>query len=205
TDGQLANINRSEGFFDVIKDPIAMAGARVDHSWFFVSFGGQVYEIDFSGDQPRPQEPWPLASHDERSLGWRPGGLQHVAIHRSTRRLYVLMHQGIAGSHKDAGPEIWVHDLETKRRINRFDVPNLTADFLGPLLGIATGSLTDRLLHWATSTPGAHAIAVTQDEQPLLFARNADIGSIAVLDAKAGTHLRNLEEAGLMGPTLGVP
>jgi hypothetical protein len=51
---------------------------------------------------------------------------------------------------------------------------------------------------------GAHTLVVTQDAAPLLFARNAEIGVIAVLDGRSGQHLRNLEEAGLAGPTLGL-
>ena len=36
------------------------------------------------------------------------------------------------------------------------------------------------------------AIAVTQDETPLLFARNAEVGALAVLDATTGETLRNV-------------
>jgi hypothetical protein len=84
-------------------------------------------------------------------------------------------------------------------------VPNLAADFLGPLLGLESGGLSHRLLRWVTPNPGVHAIAVTQDDRPLLFARNAELGVVAVLDPTTGEHLRNLEEAGITGPTLGVP
>ena len=45
---------------------------------------------------------------------------------------------------------------------------------------------------------------MTQDESPLLFVRNAEVGVIAVMDARSGEHLRNLENAGIAGPTLGV-
>jgi methylamine dehydrogenase heavy chain len=204
-DGSFEKLTRSEPFFDVVEDPVAMAGSWTGSSWIFVSFAGLVHEVDFSGAVPLPQPPWPLASESERDDGWRPGGLQHVAFHRATKRLYVVMHQGGAGTHKDPGPEIWGYDLDAKNRTQRIETPNLTADFLGPLLGLEAGSLVDRMLHWVTSSPGVHAIVITQDDDPVLFARNAELGVVAVLDPETGEHLRSLEEAGLTGPTLGVP
>ena len=52
---------------------------------------------------------------------------------------------------------------------------------------------------------GVHSIAVTQDSQPLLFVRNADLGAVGVLDAQSGEHLRNIDETGLSGALLVVP
>jgi len=203
--GALQRTARSERFFNVVEDPVSMAGARVGSKWVFVSFAGFVHEVDFSGESPQAEPPWSLVDDRERSAEWRPGGLQQVALHQATQRLYVVMHQGGAGTHKDPGPEIWGYDLAQRRRVGRVEVPNLAADFLGPLLGLETGGLSHRLLRWATPNPGAHAIAVTQDDHPLLFARNAELGLVAVLDPTTGEHLRNLEEAGVTGPTLGVP
>jgi methylamine dehydrogenase heavy chain len=203
--GALRRTARSERFFDVVEDPVSMAGARHGSKWVFVSFAGFVHGVDFSGTSPRAESPWSLVDDGERGDEWRPGGLQQVTLHQATQQLYVVMHQGGAGTHKDPGPEIWAYDLARRTRVERIQVPNLAADFLGPLLGLESGGLSHRLLSWATPNPGVHAIAVTQDDRPLLFARNADLGVVAVLDPTTGEHLRNLEEAGLAGPTLGVP
>jgi hypothetical protein len=48
-------------------------------------------------------------------------------------------------------------------------------------------------------------VAVTQDANPLLFVRHADLGAVGVLDALSGEHLRDIEETGLSGATLVVP
>ena len=90
-------------------------------------------------------------------------------------------------------------------RIARFPVPNLAATFLGVNLGAEVGTLLRRVLEWVIPNQGVQSIAVTQDERPLLFARHSELGAVAVLDAASGSHLRDLEEAGLAGPTLVVP
>ena len=61
--------------------------------------------------------------------------------------------------------------------------------------------LLDRIL----PDEGADTIEVTQDAAPLLFVRNSEIGSVAVLDARTGETLRFLSEVGLAGMRLAVP
>ena len=61
------------------------------------------------------------------------------------------------------------------------------------------------MLAWALPSPGVHTIAVTSDSAPLLFARSAEMGAVAVIDALTGETERILTEAGLAGPTLRVP
>lgn len=202
-DGEPTGTARSPRFFDVVEDPVSMAGVRLDATWLFVSFAGRVHAVDFGGAKPAPQEPWSLVSGSERAAGWRPGGLQPHALHRPTKRLFVLMHQGSPGSHKDPGPEIWSFDVARRERLVRLDVPNLAVDFLGPLLEL--GRVGRTLLGWVVPNPGAHSVAVTQDAEPLLFTRNNELGAVAVLDATTGEHLRSVGELGLSGPTLGVP
>ena len=203
--GRKTELAHSEPFFDAVEDPVAMAAARSGTSWWFVSFAGRVHELDFSGKEPRLAASWSLLDDADRAAGWRPGGLQHVALHRGSGRLYTVMHQGGPGTHKEAGPEIWVYDVSKQVRIARFPVPNLAATFLGVNLGAEVGTLLRRVLEWVIPNQGVQSIAVTQDERPLLFARHSELGAVAVLDAASGSHLRDLEEAGLAGPTLVVP
>ena len=203
--GKFERTVRSAPFFDVIEDPVSMAGVQLASSWIFVTFAGTVHDVDFSSDTPVAKDAWSLATEGEREESWRPGGLRPFALHRSTKRLYALMQQGGPGSHKDASPEIWTFDLDDHERVDRFDVPNLAADFMGQMMGLEEGSFTLGALRMLVPNAGAHALAITQDADPLLLTRNADFGVVAVLDSASGETIRNLTEVGLAGPTLGVP
>ena len=203
--GRRAGYAQSDAFFDAVSDPVAMAAGRHGAQWTYVSFAGEVHTIDFSGDTPAVAAPWPLASASERRDGWRPGGLQHVAVHEKSGRLFVVMHQGAAGSHKDAGAEIWVYDLASRTRLQRIETPNLTAAFLAGFMDMPTEGFGYGLMTWLLPNEGVHAIAVSQDDAPVLFARSADLGAVAVIDVATGETLRVLTEAGLAGPTLRVP
>jgi methylamine dehydrogenase heavy chain len=197
-------VAHSARFFDPVEDPVTLAGVRAGDRWVFVSFEGYAHVIDFASDPPAVLPRWSLLTAEERADRWRVGGLQHLALHAGTQRLYSLVHRGERGSHKNPGREVWVYDLASKQRVDRFALPHFMAAFMAPRLGIAPGGLLGRAVqHWIPSD-GAHTIAITQDSRPLLFARNAELGVVAVLDGRSGEHLRNLDEAGIAGPTLGV-
>ena len=85
--------------------------------------------------------------------GWRPGGWEIAAYHAATDRLFVLMHEGGPWTHKQAGAEVWVYEAATGKRLQR--VP---------------------LEHHAAS------VAVTTDDQPLMFALT-ETASLQVFDA----------------------
>lgn len=201
--GQLAGTGSSAVFFDVVEDAVMMSGARHGSRWLFPSFAGRIHEVDFAASPPTI-ESWSLLSDADREEGWRPGGKQPLALHRGTRRMYAIMHQGGAGTHKDPGPEIWVYDLAARERIARYEAPNFMAAFLGKQMGVE-GGFTGWLLRSVLPGGGAHSIAVTQDDAPLLFARNQDLGVVAVLDGRSGEHLRDLHEVGLTGNRMVVP
>ena len=164
-----------------------------------------VHAVDFSGASPRVSPPWSL--HGDRRSGsdWRPGGLQLVAVHAASERLFVVMHQGGPGSHKDAGTEIWSFDLAEKERIGRIEPPALSAVFLGGLLGLPRDGFSFTLLKWILPSDAVHSITISQDASPLLFMRNSGLGAIGVVDPESGETVRVLGEAGLFGPTLSVP
>ena len=197
-------VSHTERFFDPVEDPVTLAGVREGERWVFVSFEGYVHAVDFASDPPSVQPSWSLFTAEERAARWRVGGLQHLALHAGTQRLYSLVHKGERGSHKAPGNEIWVYDLAAKQRVDRFSLPHFMAAFMAPRMGVASGGfLHGAMQHWIP-TEGAHTMAVTQDAHPLLFVRNAEVGVVAVLDGRTGEHLRNLDEAGIAGPTLGV-
>ncbi len=194
----------SARFFDPVVDPVTMAGVRTGSRWVFASFEGNAHVVDFAARPPRVAPSWSLFSDEDRSDRWRVGGFQHLALHAASSRLYSLVHQGERGSHKAPGQEIWVYDLGQRQRVGRFTLPNFMAAFVPPQFGVTSGGWFHQTLQRWIPSDGAHSLVVTQDAAPLLFVRNAEVGVVAVLDAKSGAHLRNLEQAGIAGPTMGV-
>jgi methylamine dehydrogenase heavy chain len=164
-EGREASRALSEPFFDPDRDPLFVQGIRAERGFTFLSFLGEVHAVDLSGPQPLFAAPWSLVGPGERGR-WRPGGYQVGAIQRTLGRLYVPMHRGGEGSHKDGGTELWVFDLAQQRRTARWP---LRAAGLAPVV----------------------AVEVSQDGAPLLFAATED-GDLAVLDARSG-RLRHLE------------
>ena len=203
--GHESSRTRSAVFFSATKDPLTEKGVRSGGRWHFASFAGFLHGIDFAAEPPAAAAPWSLFSDAERAAGWRIGGIQHLALHEKSGRLYSVVHQGKAGSHKDPGPEVWVYDLAQHTRVQRIEMGSLTAAFLRPQIGIVAGSLSDWLLRHALPNPGADAIAVTQDAAPRLLAGERRSGAVGVYDATTGAHLRDLEETGIGGGLLVVP
>ena len=203
--GELDRIARSAPFFDAVADPITEKGVRDGSTWWFASFGGLLHEVDFGGENPAATAPWPLFTDAELNDEWRIGGAQHLAYHRGAQRLYSVVHQGGPGSHKDPGTEIWVYDVPARKKIDVISAPNLIAAFLGPQAGFDAQGTFGKILNFLVPNSGVHSIAVTQDNQPLLFMRHGDLGAVGVVDAMSGEHLRDIEETGLSGVLLVVP
>ena len=153
-------------FFDPGVDPLIEKGVRAGGFWHFVSFAGDVYVLDGSGDALAAGPRWPLTTPAERKDGWLPGGLQPFALHAATSRLYVLMHRGGPGSHKDPGEAVWVYDLVTKQRVQQ----------------IALGE-------------PATSIAISADAAPLLYSAFLVSPALQVYDATKGQRVRTIESA----------
>lgn len=166
--GHEASRALSDAFFDPDADPIFVQGVPSRDGFVFVSFLGQVHEVDTSGSQPVFRPPWSLLTASERDKEhWRPGGQAPLALHRAMGRLYVLMHRGGEGSHKEAGSEVWVFDVRTHQRLARWA---LAASKLDPAL----------------------SVQVSQDDAPLTFLAS-EKSDVAVLDALTG-HVRHVEK-----------
>jgi methylamine dehydrogenase heavy chain len=146
---------------------------RVGNAWLFASFAGDIVPVEYANGDVRAGTRWSLTSSAERKDKWLPGGMQHLAVHTATRRLFSLMHQGGPDSHKDPGSEIWVYDLAARRRTQRI----------------------------ALKDP-ATSIAVTTDPKPLLFSIFIGAQKVDVLDAQTGTLLRTIGEVGFTPSTL---
>lgn len=165
-EGKESGREMSEPFFNPDTDPTFVQGIPTERGYAFLTFLGEVREVDFSGAQPAFAPPWPLVSAAERGR-WRPGGTQVGAIQRTLHRLYVPMHEGGEGSHKEGGSEIWVFDTAAHERLARW-----------PLQGMLKSPVL--------------AVQVTQDAAPILFAATQS-GDLAVLDALTG-KLRHIEK-----------
>jgi methylamine dehydrogenase heavy chain len=164
--GHEASRALSAAFFDPDRDPVFVQGVPMTDGFAFLSFLGEVHEVDFSGAQPAFRKPWSLVTAAEKGH-LRPGGTQVGAIHRQLGKLFVPMHRGGEGSHKEGGTEIWVFDMKTHRRVARWP--------LAPL-----------------KLAKALAVQVSQDEAPVLFAAT-DHSDVAVFDALSG-QLRHVEK-----------
>ena len=186
--GGLVRTHRSERFFDPDADPIKTDPAQIGSSRYFVSYGGDVYPVDLSGERPAFDPAWALVDHAVKPAGWlrtlltlgkagpwKPGGMQLAAGHSARRELYVIMHPVVwsqgKGDHDFPGPEIWVFDVDRRERVRRL-----------PVRGVAV------------------SVGVTQDDEPLLLVSVADIETeelhLEVYDAVSGEFLREMFEYG---------
>jgi len=158
--GKEASRATSAPMFDPDKDPLFVQGIQSGDGYLFLTFLGEAHEVDFSKAAPTFRPTWPLVTGADKGV-WRPGGIQIGAIQRAQGKLYVAMHRGGEGSHKEGGSEIWVFDLKTHQRLAR----------------------------WPFDTkPAGRAVAlqVSQDATPLLFAATEG-ADVAILDAQTGS------------------
>ncbi len=201
--GQARSVERTAPFFDPQKDPVTEKAVRRGREWLFVSNDGVVHPVDVGDDMPRFGETWSLLTDDDRRASWRIGGAQHLALHASSGRLYSLVHQGGPDSHKEAGTEIWVYDLATRRRVQRIAVLNPLVSFIRQQarLGRASSWLLAHLL----PNPGVDRILVTQDEQPVLVAAGMLPPTVTVHDAGSGEVVREIPEVGIGSSLLAAP
>jgi methylamine dehydrogenase heavy chain len=171
-EGKVINRQRNDPFFDPDTDPVTEKPVRWEDTWIFVSFTGEVYPVKVSGDQPKPEKSWSLFSEAERDESWRPGGIQPLAVHEASGKLYSLVHQGGADTHKDPGMDVWVYDLKTRQQIQKIKLDKLST-----------------------------SIQVSQDDAPLMFSIFIGAPTLDVYAASSGKLLRSVDEIGFT-PTL---
>ena len=207
--GHETRVERSEPFFDPQKDPVTEKAVRRGSEWLFVSFEGVVHPVDVAGDTPRFGETWSLVGDADRRAAWRVGGGQHLAVHAASGRLYALMHQGGPDTHKEAGTEVWVYDLATRRRVQRIPVPNPLAGFVGQQLAASGRGRMARFTGWflpkVLPNPGVERILVTQDDHPVLVMSASLPPTLTIHDAMTGAVVRQVSEPGLAASLLFAP
>jgi methylamine dehydrogenase heavy chain len=208
-DGREQAVERTPAFFDPNKDPVTEKAVRRGAEWLFASFEGQIHPVDVSGAEVRFGEPWSLVDDADRAASWRIGGGQHLAVHAASGRLYALMHQGSADTHKMPGTEVWVYDLAARRRVQRIAVKNPLVSFVGQQLGLEKRGRSGRFAAWFLERllphPGVERIAVTQDERPVLVAGAALPPTVTVQDAMTGAVVREIAEPGIAGTLFYTP
>jgi methylamine dehydrogenase heavy chain len=205
-DGRELDRRRTRPFFDPSTDPVTEKAVRTGDTWIFVSFAGIVHPLDVSGPEIVAGEPWSLLDDADRKEHWLPGGLQHLAVHEASGRLFSLMHRGGPDTHKEPGDEVWVYDLATHRRVQRIELVNPGITFMGYPIELPGRWrwLSDWILD--TFVPAmVGQIQVTQDGAPLLFTASQYFGSLGVYDATDGSFRGRVEGIGMTTDLLQAP
>ena len=174
--GELARRARTASFIDVLKDPISEKGVRSRDTWLFASFEGVLHPFHATAAGVEAEPSWPLFTKPELAQHWRTGGLQHLAVHPGSGRLYAIVHQGGPETHKDLGDQVWVYDFVSHRRVQTITTRNKVG-----------------------------SIQVSQDSQPLLFACSLESNRLEIYDANSGKYLRTVEALGQTPTVLVLP
>lgn len=163
-DGRETARRRYPGLFDPDKDLLDASGTRSGDTWYFVSYRGEVHQVQVGDGQLRFGPAWPV-TEKIGPMTWVPGPImQPLAIHDGKKSLYVLMHPsdlmpkgGGIDFHRGEGSEVWVFDLDRKKRIKRM----------------------------ALKHPGT-ALAVSQDATPLVYVSALYHFVVTVYDEASG-------------------
>jgi len=94
--------------------------------------------------------------------------MQQITVNEAHGLLYSIMHIGPAETYEHPGPEIWVYDLKSKKRIRRI--------------------VTERI---------AVSIHVSPDNSPLLFSLPDNEATLDIYDGLNGKHIRTVSELGV--------
>jgi methylamine dehydrogenase heavy chain len=148
-------------------DPVTEKAVRIGRIWYFVSFAGRIYPLEADADHAVVGTTWWLTSEAERKDGWRPGGIQQLAVNADKSRLYAIMHRGGVATHKDPGKDVWVFDVSTRQRVQQIALKNL-----------------------------ATSILLSRDEHPLLFSISIEATDLDIYDAPSGRWVRTVEHIG---------
>jgi len=116
--GQVQDRQLSEKMFDPDNDAWFHHAERLGDRYWFVSFQGQVSELNLGGPVAQRVAQTALVSAKDKKAGWRPGGYQNFAVDPQGQRLVAAMHsQGAEGSHKRPAEQLWVLDLASGKRL----------------------------------------------------------------------------------------
>jgi len=124
-DGSVQKRSAGTRFFDVEKDPVFVNTVDDGENYYFLSYQGLLTRANLSGETPVMESSRELVTAADRKKGWRPGGYQMIALHRTTDQLFIGMHpHGGEGSHKTPAREIWEFNIKSGKRVNRYKASN---------------------------------------------------------------------------------
>ncbi len=116
--GQVSERRISDKFFDADTDAWFQHAEQNGDRYWFVSFKGQLTEVDLGGPVAVVKGSRALVDAAGQRAGWRPGGYQAFAVDPSGRWLVVAMHdKGTEGSHKRPAKQLWIFDLSSGKRV----------------------------------------------------------------------------------------
>ena len=165
--GTLARHVRTAAFIDVVKDPVTEKGVRWRDTWLFASFEGVLHPLRATAAGVEAEPTWPLFTQQELAQHWRTGGLNHLAVHGGSGRLFSIVHQGGPETREELGEEVWVYDVASRKRAQTITMRNKVG-----------------------------SIQVSQDSHPLLFACAMENNRLDIYDATSGKYLRTVEPLG---------
>ncbi|MFB9224229.1 methylamine dehydrogenase (amicyanin) large subunit [Paracoccus cavernae] len=131
------------------------------------TYTGKIYQVDLSSGDANFMDPIETLTAEEQAADWRPGGWQQVAYHRTKDRSYLLVDQRDQWRHKTASRFLVVTDLKTGERVNKFEL----------------GHEID-------------SVAVSQDNDALLYGLSTGDRTLYVYDAETGKELRKVDQLG---------
>ena len=174
--GTLAHRARTAELIDVLNDPLSEKGVRRGDTWLFASFEGMLHPLHATNAGVKAERTWPLFTAQELAQHWRTGGLQHLAVHAGSGRLFAIVHQGGPETHKDLGEQVWVYELASHKHVQTIATRNKIG-----------------------------SIQVSQDGQPLLFTCSLESNRLDIYDATSGKYLRSVEQLGQTPTMLVLP
>jgi methylamine dehydrogenase heavy chain len=166
-DAGIARQKRTQPVFNLAGDPVTEKAVRIGKTWYFVSFAGRIHPVDVGPEQAVAGAPWWLTSEAERKAGWRPGGVQQLAVNVHRSKLYAIMHRGGIETHKDPGKDVWVFDVSTRQRVQQIALKN-----------------------------PASSIQLSSDAQPLLYSIFIEDPNLDIYDTTGGRLLRSVAHVG---------
>ena len=131
------------------------------------SYTGKIYQLDLSSGEAKVMSTIDGLTADELGQGWRPGGWQQVAYHRPSERIFLLVDQRDQWRHKTASRFVLVIDGKTGQRIAKLEM----------------GHEID-------------SVAVSQDDNPLLYGLSTGDRTLYIYEAETGKELRSVNQLG---------
>jgi methylamine dehydrogenase heavy chain len=130
-------------------------------------YEGRIFQAKLSASGAEFMEPFDVFTDEEKAQNWRPGGWQLIAYHDKRDELYLLADQRAEWTHKLPSRYVFVVDGNTGKRLRRIEL-NHEVD----------------------------SIAVSQDDNPYLFAVSAIDQKLYTYDALNGKKISELDELG---------